>query len=121
MLAECCWTNISEDYEYHKLYVDKTIMEKKEGAFSRRSGRLDRAAETIDTFLSSQKFIFLCAWVTLLHLKWVFKSVLLNCCKTLCGCSSVDLILVYVDLVSCQLLLNPFETELNQLMSVLAI
>lgn len=59
--------------------------------------------------------------VTQFHLKWVFKSVLLNCCKILCGCSSVDLILVYVDLVSCQLLLNPFETELNQLMSVLAI
>lgn len=75
----------------------------------------------LDAFISFQKFIFLCAWVTLLHLKWVFKSVLLNCCKILCGCSSVDLILVYVDLVSCQLLLNPFETELNQLMSVLAI
>lgn len=108
------------------LYVDKNKMPtlghgEGGGGFSHSSSLLDRAAEMLDTLLSSQMFIFLCAWVTLPHLKWVFKSVLLNCCKILCGCSSVDLILVYVDLVSCQLLLNPFETELNQLTSVLAI
>ena len=80
-----------------------------------------RAVEALHTLLSSQKFVVLCAGVTPFRSKWVFKSLLLNCCKIPCGCSSVDLILVYVDLVSCQLLLNPFETELNQLMSVLAI